>query len=85
MPFTRKDITQTEISTIPNFDGNPIILPLFVESCEELLQTYYDVVNPNNTINTFLIRIINHKFVGEAQNLIASRELQTWRDIKACF
>ena len=85
MPNTRASITPTEVNAIPSFDGNPVVLPLFVEACEDLILTYFNRQNLADPINPFVIKIIKGKFVGEAQNLIASRELATWNDIKACL
>lgn len=84
-PYTRSNINQVEINAIPVFDGNTVTLPLFIDACEDLLTTYADKIDRNNPINPFLLKVIKSRFAGEAQFLIASRELQSWKDIKTCL
>ncbi|KAK9731623.1 hypothetical protein QE152_g13513 [Popillia japonica] len=82
-PYTRASITQAEITTIPIFNGDPNTLPIFIDACNDLIKTYGDRANPNNSLNTYLVRIIKSRLAGEPLSLIGSRQLKTWTDIKA--
>ncbi|KAK9675006.1 hypothetical protein QE152_g40718 [Popillia japonica] len=82
-PYTRASITQAEITTIPVFNGDPNTLPIFIEACNNLIKTYGDRTNPNNSLNTYLVRIIKSRLAGEPLSLIGPRKLKTWADIKA--
>ncbi|KAK9693513.1 hypothetical protein QE152_g34133 [Popillia japonica] len=53
-PYTRASITQAEITTIPIFNGDPNTLPIFIDACNDLIKTYGDRANPNNSLNTYL-------------------------------
>lgn len=69
------------IDTIPNYDGNPHTLCIFIDNCENLINTFSDQNNP--TINNFILRAIIGKLVGRALSLIGSRtELTSWDQIK---
>lgn len=70
------------VDTIPNFDGNPHTLSIFINNCTSLINTFY---RPEDEIlNNFIVRAIIGKLTGRALSLIGSRinELNTWQDIK---
>lgn len=71
------------IEHIPNFSGDSHILGIFIESCDTLIRTYTNRSNPNDPVNTFLLKAIIGKLTGRALVLIGSRtELTTWQEIK---
>lgn len=81
--YTIKDITQTQISIIPVFDGNPNTLGLYLDSCEYLINTFANLNNINDPINAFLMRIFQSKLSGDALTLIGSRQtLTTWKQLR---
>lgn len=80
-PFTRGLISQTEVLTIPIFSGDPNTLPVYIEACEDLIQTYARTNDPN-AVNPYLSRIVKSRLAGKAQSLIGSRNLKTWIEIK---
>ncbi|KAK4882650.1 hypothetical protein RN001_005969 [Aquatica leii] len=47
------------VDTIPHFDGDSKTLEIFIEHCEQLVNTYKNSTNAADPINTFLTRAIN--------------------------
>lgn len=72
------------IDSIPQFSGNDYnTLEIFIEHCESLLQTYINRTNPQDPLNSFLIRAIIGKLNGRALMLIGSRpEIRNWDELK---
>lgn len=50
------------IDSIQNVDGNPYTLTIFISSCDNLIQNFYD--NNNAQLNSFLLRAIKSKLTG---------------------
>ncbi|WP_253302429.1 hypothetical protein [Wolbachia endosymbiont of Psylliodes chrysocephala] len=80
---TNYPLLQLYVDTIPNFDGNPHILTVFLDACESLIGQFSDRQNNAATINAYILRAIIGKLTGRALSLIGSRsELTVWIDIK---
>lgn len=73
-------LLRLHLDVIPNYDGNPHTMNIFLEACQNLVDTFgsADVI-----LNNFLVRAILGKLTGRAMILIGSRiELKTWDEIK---
>lgn len=71
------------IDTIPNFNGDSSTLEVFLEHCEFLINTYQNVQNIADPINSFLIRAAISKLSGDALILVGSRpEIREWDQLK---
>lgn len=81
-PPVNYQLLRLYIDTIPQFDGNPNTLGIFIENCESLIHNF--ATNPNDTtLNSFILRAIISKLCGRALSLIGSRiELTKWSDIR---
>ncbi|XP_057671275.1 uncharacterized protein LOC130903024 [Diorhabda carinulata] len=78
---TNYQLLKLYLDSIPNFDGNPHTLNIFIGNCESFISAFAS--NSDNALNTFLYRAIIGKLTGRAQILIGSRtELKTWDEIK---
>lgn len=81
-PYTRASITTTEVQALPIFENDYRDLPLFVENCEEFIRTYVDLRDNNNPINSYLLKLVKSRLVGDAKHLISTRACKTWPEIK---
>nr|CAH7717943.1 unnamed protein product [Callosobruchus chinensis]CAH7735650.1 unnamed protein product [Callosobruchus chinensis]CAH7739554.1 unnamed protein product [Callosobruchus chinensis] len=71
------------VDTIPTFNGNSDTLPSFISSCDYLFSTF---VTSDQTIQKYLIRVVQTKLVGRAQLLVGCRtELTNWSLIKSAL
>lgn len=71
------------IDCIPEYDGNPATLAIFIQSSEYLINNFSDPNNIANPQNEFLLRAIIGKLTGRALNLVGSRgNLRNWLSIK---
>lgn len=81
MPETNYQLLKLYVDTIPHYDGNPHTLGIFIDNCENLINTFSD--GNNQQMNNFILRAIIGKLSGRALSLIGSRiELRTWLQIK---
>lgn len=72
------------VDIIPNYEGNPHTLGIFIDNCENLISIFSDPHNP--AINSFILRAIIGKLTGRALSLIGSRiELRAWDEIKTAL
>lgn len=75
------NINKACIESIPNYNGDPATLSIFIAASEQFLLTFRDEQNAQN--NAWLLRIIISKLQGRALTLIGSREEATsWNAIK---
>lgn len=66
--------------TIPVYNGDSNTLEIFVNSCDQFINSY---VNRDATLDTYLLRVVIGKLTGRAQILIGCRtELNNWQLIK---
>ncbi|KAJ8979844.1 hypothetical protein NQ317_007609 [Molorchus minor] len=69
------------IDIIPKFDGTPSFLNDFINSSQELYNSFNDPSNAAQSL--FLVRAIKSKLTGQAQIISSSRlELNSWPEIK---
>lgn len=74
-------LLRLHLDSIPQYDGNPHTLSIFVQSCDNFLIAFGNAENV--ILNNVLIRSILSKLTGRALTLIGSRsELSTWDDVK---
>lgn len=72
------------IDLIPNFNGDPNTLEVFLEHCDFLMQTYSKPETPQDPLNGFLVRAVVGKLSGNALMLVGSRpEVREWVSLKA--
>lgn len=78
---TNYQLIRLYLDSIPQYDGNPHTLNIFINNCEYFLNTF---ASNNMVQNECFLRIILGKLKGRALILIGSRiELKTWDEIKA--
>lgn len=83
-PNTNYQLLRLYVDTIPHFDGNPHILPVFLDHCETMIQNFRSANDA--TLNSFILRAIISKLNGRALSLIGSRiELRSWNEIKSAL
>lgn len=76
-------LQKIHLDTIPEYDGNPATLAIFIQSAEYLINNFSDRNNLQNPQNEFLLRSVIGKLSGRALNLIGSRgNLTNWNSIK---
>lgn len=73
------------IDTIPQYNGDPHTLTIFINNCTSLINNFYR--EGDEAHNNFIVRAIIGKLSGRALSLIGSRihELNTWNDIKTAL
>lgn len=71
------------LKCIPQYDGNPNELNEFIASAESIIETFVDNENTGNFINTFILRSIMNKLVGNAKIAINIQTVTTWTELKA--
>lgn len=75
------NINKACIDALPNYNGDPATLGIFLSASEHFLLTFHNENNQQN--NEWLLRIIINKLQGRALTLIGSREEATsWNAIK---
>lgn len=78
------EILKMYLDAIPLYDGKSNSLTSFIAGCDFVFETYGR--SDDRILNNFLIRVIQMKFVGDAQILVGSRlELKSWDSIKAAL
>nr|CAI5817741.1 unnamed protein product [Callosobruchus analis] len=71
------------VDTVPSFNGNSDTLPSFISSCDYMFNTF---TTTDQTIQNYLIRVVQTKLVGRAQLLVGCRtELTSWSSIKSAL
>nr|CAI5857003.1 unnamed protein product [Callosobruchus analis] len=71
------------VDTVPSFNGNSDTLPSFISSCDYMFNTF---TTTDQTIQNYLIRVVQTKLVGRAQLLVECRtELTSWSSIKSAL
>lgn len=71
------------VDTIPTYNGDGNTLEIFIEHCDSLISNFGNE-NPDDNFNSFLLRAIISKLVGNALILAGSRpEVRKWDDLKA--
>lgn len=70
------------LSEIPTYDGNTSTLSEFIRACEVIISQFFIVEQPDAYCNKFLLSSIRNKLKGNALEVVAGYELQTWNDLK---
>lgn len=70
------------LNCIPEFDGNPNELSRYLSTSESLIQTFYDIQNPNNFQNTYLLNSIISKLKGNAKVIANIQTIISWQQLK---
>lgn len=72
------------LNVIPEFDGNPVNLASFIAVCEDLLNTFWNAVDPNHINNKLLMHGITNKITGRAKTVLyCNSNAKNWQtDIK---
>lgn len=72
-------LLQLYVDTIPNFNGNPHILIVFLVACESLIGQFSDRQNNAATINDYIVRAVIGQLTGRALSLLDSHsEFTVW-------
>ena len=67
---------------VPNFNGDPDELQRFIKICEQIIDSFYDVANPNNFQNVYIINSIINKLEGNAQIIANINSCNNWVDLR---
>lgn len=70
------------LEIIPEFKGEPELLPRFIEISEKLVNKFYNVLNPEDFDNEYLMSSILSKVKGQAAINISCCQIQTFADLK---
>lgn len=70
------------LNMIPEFHGESELLARFIEVCEKLVTKFYDLGDPTNFQNDYLMSSIIAKIKGEAAKSISSSVINSWQDLK---
>lgn len=70
------------LKCVPEFDGNPNDLNRYLSICESLINNFYNVSNPNDFQNTFLLNSLIGKLSGTAKVVVNIQNVSTWDDLK---
>lgn len=85
MPNTQANLPllkQEYLGMIPEFSGQPELLPRFVEISEKLVNKFYNTVDVTDFQNEYLMSSILAKIKGEAAVNISSCIINNWNDLK---
>lgn len=66
------------IASIPIFDGDTRMLPLFIKKCNSVLETF----GGSQAQNGYIYYIITGRLAGQAAYLIGEREIDNWTQLK---
>lgn len=70
------------LDMIPEFHGDAKLLTRFIEVCEKLVNKFYNVADPNDFQNEYLMSSILSKIKGEAASNIATCTVTSWQVLK---
>lgn len=70
------------LSMIPEFNGEPELLPRFLEISEKVVNRFYNPHNIDDFQNEYLMSSIRSKIVGKAALNLSGLVLNTWQDLK---
>ena len=71
------------LKCIPDFDGNPNDLNRYLSICQNIIDKFYIVNDPNCFQNTFLLNCIIGKLTGNAKLILGTQIVNTWTELKA--
>lgn len=73
------------LKMVPDFSGEPELLPRFIQICEKLVQKFYNKVDVNDFQNDYLMDSIMSKIKGEAQQNLSSCVISNWTELKTAL
>ncbi|KAI5707738.1 myb-like protein P [Diaphorina citri] len=79
---TVPELKSEYLKMVPEFSGEPELLPRFLSICEKLVMKFYNVTNLNDFQNDYLMDSIIAKIKGDAQRNISSCVISSWNDLK---
>lgn len=91
--FAQLKIDQTKMTTpvlkteyinmVPEFNGEAQLLSRFLETCEKLVNRFYNTANPEDFQNEYLMSSIRSKIKGDAALNISNCIINNWQDLKS--
>lgn len=85
MAPTIPELKDKYLDMIPDFYGDPALLPRFIEVSEKLVRKFYNTVDINDFQNEYLMSSILAKVKGEAAKNISSCTIRNWENLKAAL
>lgn len=80
------DLIYKSLRLVPDFDGNPHVLPRFINLCDQLVLRHINTQPGNELTNLALINGILNKISGSAARLINSNGIpENWQGIKSAL
>lgn len=70
------------LDMIPEFHGDTKLLSRFIEVCEKLVNKFYNIADPSDFQNEYLMASILSKIKGEAASNIATCTVANWTNLK---
>lgn len=70
------------LNCVPQFDGNPNELNRYLGTCESIINSFYDVENPNSFHNVYLLNSLISKLTGNAKLIVNIQNATTWVELK---
>lgn len=77
------ELKREYLDMIPEFHGEPAILPRFLEVCERVVTRFYDVNDPNNFQNEYLMYSLLAKIKGSAAEVVHNSKITNWLELKS--
>lgn len=81
--FTMPQFKPEYLQCVPQFDGNPNDLNRYLTTCQSLIDNFYNVSNPLDFQNTFLLNSLIGKLSGTAKIVVNIQNISTWEDLKS--
>jgi hypothetical protein len=70
------------IDMVPTFNGESQLLARFIEICEKLVARFYNVTDPTDFQNEYLMSSILAKINGPAAEVVGNSRIGTWQELK---
>lgn len=80
---TNYQLIRLYLDSITHYGGDPHTLNIFLDNCDNFIDTFADRTQEQNPINKFIFRSLLGKLTHRALQIVGSRtELTTWLEIK---
>lgn len=73
------------LKMIPEFDGEPANVGNFINSCNLIMNQFYNANDPNLYLNHFLLNFIQSKLTGQARAIISTKNITDWNSLKTAI
>lgn len=73
------------LKMVPEFSGQPELLPRFIETAEKLVRKFYNRTDESDFQNDYLMDSIRSKITGDAQQNLSSCVISTWTELKTAL